>query len=250
MTKVRLVGGGTLLVLALAIPRAEVQDTTLSFFITSSGSGDGANLGGLAGADKRCQTLAGAVGQGTGKTWRAYLSADAAGAQAAVNAKDRIGRGPWYNAKGVRVAENVADLHSDKNMLGKENSLTEKGAVVNGRGDNPNTHDILTGSQMDGTLQANSTCNNWTSAADGSAQVGHHDKPGWRHQSQLVELGACDRRAAASRRLSALAGPGSFIASPPGKDRTAKREKEPRSRRRAREHGEELRTKMTARRRA
>jgi hypothetical protein len=178
MTKVRLVGGGTLLVLALAIPRAEVQDTTLSFFITSAGSGNGANLGGLAGADKHCQTLAAAVGQGTGKTWRAYLSADAAGGQPAVNAKDRIGPGPWSNAKNVRVAENVADLHSDNNKLSKENSLTEKGAVVNGRGDTPNTHDILTGSQMDGTLQANATCTNWTSAAEGSAQVGHHDRQG------------------------------------------------------------------------
>ena len=178
MTKVRLVGGGTLLVLALAMPRAEMQDTTLSFFITSAGSGNGANLGGLAGADKHCQTLAAAVGQGTGKTWRAYLSADAAGGQPAVNAKDRVGRGPWYNAKGVRVAENVADLHSDKNMLSKENSLTEKGAVVNGRGDKPNTHDILTGSNMDGTLQANSTCSNWTSAAEGAATVGHHDRQG------------------------------------------------------------------------
>ncbi len=178
MTKVRLVGGGTLLVLALAIPRAEVQDTTLGFFITSAGSGNGANLGGLAGADKHCQTLAAAVGQGTGKTWRAYLSADAAGGQPAVNAKDRIGPGPWSNAKNVRVAENVADLHSDNNKLSKENSLTEKGAGVNGRGDTPNTHDILTGSQMDGTLQANATCNNWTSAAEGSAQVGHHDRQG------------------------------------------------------------------------
>ena len=178
MTRLRLVGGGTLLVLALAIPRAEVQDTTLGFFITSAGSGNGANLGGLAGADKHCQTLAAAVGQGTGKTWRAYLSADAAGGQPAVNAKDRIGPGPWSNAKNVRVAENVADLHSDNNKLSKENSLTEKGAVVNGRGDTPNTHDILTGSQMDGTLQANATCNNWTSAAEGSAQVGHHDRQG------------------------------------------------------------------------
>ena len=178
MKQVRLFGGGTLLVLALAIPHAETQDTSLSFFITSAGSGNGANLGGLAGADKHCQTLAAAVGQGTGKTWRAYLSADAAGGQAAVNAKDRVGRGPWHNAKGVQVATNVADLHSDANKLSKENSLTEKGAVVNGRGDTPNTHDILTGSNLDGTLVANATCTNWTSAAEGSAQVGHHDRQG------------------------------------------------------------------------
>jgi len=178
MVKVRWIGGGTLLLLALAMPHAQTQDTSLSFFITSAGSGNGANLGGLAGADKHCQTLAAAVGQGS-KTWHAYLSADAAAGQPAVNAKDRVGRGPWYNAKGVRVAENVADLHSDNNKLSKENSLTEKGAVVNGRGDNPNTHDILTGANLDGTLIPNTTCSNWTStAADGKAQVGHHDRQG------------------------------------------------------------------------
>jgi len=179
MRLLQFAGGGVLFFLALAIPRAEVQDTSMSFFITSAGSGNGANLGGLAGADKICQSLATAAAQGTGKTWRAYLSADAAAGQAAVNAKDRIGPGPWYNAKGVRVAESVADLHSDKNKLSKENSLTEKGAVVNGRGDTPNTHDILTGSQLDGTLQPNSTCSNWTStAADGAAMLGHHDRQG------------------------------------------------------------------------
>ena len=177
MTKVRWIGGGTLLVLALAMPRAEMQDTSLSFFITSVGSGNGANLGGLAGADKHCQTLAAAVGQGS-KKWGAYLSADAAAGQPAVNAKDRVGRGPWHNAKGVQVAQDVADLHSDTNKLSKENSLTEKGAVVNGRGDTPNTHDILTGSNLDGTLVPNATCTNWTSNATGSAQVGHHDRQG------------------------------------------------------------------------
>jgi hypothetical protein len=177
MTKVRWIGGGTLLVLALAMPHAAVQDTSLSFFITSAGSGNGANLGGLAGADKHCQTLAAAVGQGS-KKWAAYLSADAAAGQPAVNAKDRVGRGPWHNAKGVLVAQNVADLHSDNNKLSKENSLTEKGAVVNGRGDNPNTHDILTGANLDGTLIPNTTCTNWTSNATGSAQVGHHDRQG------------------------------------------------------------------------
>jgi hypothetical protein len=153
----------------------------LSFFIASAGSGDGANLGGLAGADKICQTLATAAGAGN-RTWHAYLSASAANGQPAVNAKDRIGKGPWVNAKGVQVASSVADLHSDANKLGKENSLTEKGAVVNGRGDNPNTHDILTGSNADGTLssKANNTCSNWTSNATGagSARVGHHDKQG------------------------------------------------------------------------
>jgi hypothetical protein len=150
----------------------------MSFFITSAGSGDGANLGGLAGADAHCTRLATAAGS-TGKTWRAYLSASASGNQAAVNARDRIGRGPWQNVKGVVVAQNVDDLHSDNNKLGKENSLTEKGATVNGRGDTPNTHDILTGSGLDGRLPMGATnCNNWTSNAAGAANVGHHDKQG------------------------------------------------------------------------
>ena len=166
------------LVFALATFGVRAQDTSLSFFITSKGPGAGANLGGLAGADKHCQTLAAAVGQGS-KTWRAYLSAT----QPAVNAKDRIGSGPWFNAKGVQVAASVADLHSDANKLSKENSLTEKGEVVNGRGDTPNKHDILTGSGLDGTLATgatNLTCSDWTSASDGSgsAQVGHHDRQG------------------------------------------------------------------------
>jgi hypothetical protein len=124
--------------------------TTMSFFITSSGPGNGANLGGLAGADKHCQSLAAAAGAGN-RTWHAYLSTSASGGQAAVNARDRIGKGPWYNAKGVRIAENVADLHGDHNNLTKQTQLTEKGEIVNGRGDQPNKHDILTGSQLDGT---------------------------------------------------------------------------------------------------
>ena len=166
-----------------AIPMAMVavcvvgaqEKTNLGFFITSVGSGKGADLGGLEGADKHCQALAQAAGAG-GRAWRAYLSA---GGAKAVNAKDRIGAGPWQNVKGVVVATSVADLHSDANKLSKENSLTEKGAVVNGRGDTPNTHDILTGSNLDGTLAGDTlTCNNWTSSAEGSAQVGHHDRQG------------------------------------------------------------------------
>ena len=162
--------------------RAQTQSgrNSLGFFITSVGGGDGANLGGLDGADAHCQKLAAAVGQGN-RTWRAYLSASAAGEQKAVNARDRIGAGPWYNAKGVMVAENAADLHSDNDKLSKENSLTEKGESVNGRGDTPNKHDILTGSQLDGTVftdGADHTCSNWTSNANGSAQVGHHDRQG------------------------------------------------------------------------
>ncbi len=180
MTAVRLVGSIVVLMLALALPRAEQQNTDMSFFITSVGSGDGANLGGVAGADAHCQALAKAAGAGN-RTWRAYLSVSASGSQAAVNARDRIGPGPWRNAKGVVVAKSVADLHSDSNQLSKDNSLTEKGAVVNGRGDTPNRHDILTGSQADGTAfpaSPDMTCQNWTSNSAGSAMMGHHDRQG------------------------------------------------------------------------
>ncbi|HYN07126.1 MAG TPA: hypothetical protein VES67_07025 [Vicinamibacterales bacterium] len=166
--------------LTTALLAGAQQTQPLGFFITSVGSGDGANLGGLAGADKHCQTLAEAAGS-RGRTWRAYLSAAEAGSQPAVNARDRIGSGPWHNAKGVAVAQSVADLHSDKNQLSKENSITEKGAVVNGRGDTPNTHDILTGAQLDGTLTpgtTDTTCKNWMSNGEGSATVGHHDRQG------------------------------------------------------------------------
>ncbi len=155
-------------------------DPKLSFFITSVGLGKGGNLGGLEGADAHCQKLAEAVGAGD-RPWRAYLSLQAAGAVTAVNAKDRIGQGPWYNAKGVKVADGVADLHSKNNKLSKENSLNEKGLVVNGRGDNPNEHDMLTGSHADGTAYASGadmTCANWTSASAGKAMLGHHDRHG------------------------------------------------------------------------
>ena len=161
----------------LALPLAAGD---MSFFITSKGPGDGANLGGLAGADAHCQSLAEAVGAG-GKTWRAYLSATAMGGKSAVNARDRIGPGPWFNAKGVQVAGNLDELHYSNVGLGKEGSLNEMGATVNGRGDQPNQHDILTGSQLDGTAFANGedhTCGNWTRNGEGSAQVGHHDRTG------------------------------------------------------------------------
>jgi hypothetical protein len=183
MTHIKSLSGGLALSAALGFGLAVVQaqnTPNLSFFITSAGSGNGANLGGIAGADAHCQKLASGVGAGS-RTWRAYLSMPASGGQAAVNARDRIGKGPWQNAKGVAVAQSVADLHSDKNMLGKEGSLTEKGAVVNGRGDTPNTHDILTGSQADGTAAAagaDTTCNGYTSSAEGSVLMGHHDKQG------------------------------------------------------------------------
>lgn len=179
MSKLSLVSAvAVLVVFGAGYPAFSQNTPNVSFFITSAGSGNGANLGGLAGADAICQRLATTAGAG-GKTWRAYLSSSAAGNQPAVNARDRIGRGPWQNAKGVVVAQNVDDLHSDNNKLGKENSLTEKGAMVNGRGDSPNTHDILTGSGLDGrALPGDMTCNNWTSGAAGGASVGHHDKQG------------------------------------------------------------------------
>lgn len=164
-----------LVMVAVSVAGAQQKPAGLGFFISSAGSGNGANLGGLDGADKHCQQLAAGVGAGN-RTWRAYLSA---GGAKPVHAKDRIGAGPWTNAKGVTVATSVADLHSDANKLSKENSLTEKGEVVNGRGDTPNRHDILTGSNLDGTLAGdNLTCGNWTSSGEGSAQVGHHDRQG------------------------------------------------------------------------
>jgi hypothetical protein len=153
----------------------------MGFFITSTGPGNGANLGGLDGADKHCQTLAAAAGGGN-RTWRAYLSTQGANA---VSARDRIGPGPWHNAKGQIIATNVADLHGDvqrdANNIRKPTALTEKGEMVNGVGDTPNQHDILTGSDSHGRAFTGSddrTCNNWTSNGTGSAQVGHHDRLG------------------------------------------------------------------------
>jgi hypothetical protein len=169
--------GMALVLLAPAVNSVDAQGNSLSFFITSTSPGKGADLGGLAGADAHCAALAKAAGAGN-RVWRAYLSTTGADGKPGINAKDRIGTGPWFNAKGVQVAASVADLHSDANKLSKENSLNEKGEVNNGRGDTPNRHDILTGSNLDGTA-ATATCNNWTSsAADGGAQVGHHDRQG------------------------------------------------------------------------
>ena len=160
------------------------DETAMSFFVTSVGPGNGGNLGGLAGADAHCRQLAAAVGAGY-RTWRAYLSTGAASAQAAVNARDRIGDGPWYNAKRVLVARTLAELHADASGLTKETALTERGDVLTGVGDTPPVrHDILTGSQADGTAFPGTddrTCGNWTSSAGagvGSAQVGHSDRRG------------------------------------------------------------------------
>ncbi len=154
------------------------EDTGMSFFITSTGPGNGADLGGLDGADQYCQALAEAVGAGD-RTWHAYLSASATAG--AVNARDRIGQGPWYNVRSVLIARTVDELHGDDNHLNKQTVLTEKGDEVNGRGDSPNMHDILTGSQLDGTAfsgEDDTSCNNWTSHGEGSARVGHHDRQG------------------------------------------------------------------------
>lgn len=156
------------------------QDADMSFFITSSGPGDGADLGGLAGADQHCQDLAYAVGAGD-RTWRAYLSTTPQGGQPAVHARDRIGGGPWWNYNGDMIAQDVTDLHSENANLTKGTILTERGQMVNGRGDDPNMHDILTGSNADGTAytgEGNTTCDNWTSSGEGSTRVGHHDRQG------------------------------------------------------------------------
>ena len=161
----------------LASVGATAQDNAMSFFITSAGPGDGANLGGLDGADAHCQMLAEAAGS-TGRTWRAYLSQSGG---MAIDARDRIGSGPWYNANGIEVASSAANLHSANNELSKANSISEKGDVINGRGDSPNMHDVLTGSQPDGTAFTDGedhTCNTWSTNGAGSAQVGHHDRQG------------------------------------------------------------------------
>ena len=175
--------GSRMSIAVMAVVLAGCATTTpqsgASFFVTSQGGGKGADFGGLAGADKHCQTLAAAAGLGD-KTWRAYLSASAAGATPAVNARDRIGTGPWKNVKSVVIATSVGELHADNNLT-KQTALTEKGAVVNGRGDTPNQHDVLTGTQPNGTAFTGTddkTCGNWTKGGEGSAIVGHIDRMG------------------------------------------------------------------------
>ncbi len=160
---------------------SQAQQASMTFFVTSAGSGKGADLGGLAGADRQCQQLAQAAGAG-GHPWHAYLSTQAADGQPAVNAHDRIGHGPWQNAKGVVIAKDVDELHGT-NSLTKQTGLTEKGEVVNGRGDTPNRHDALTGTQPDGKAfppGEDKTCHNWTSSTQGTAIVGHIDRQGLR----------------------------------------------------------------------
>ncbi len=172
--KLLLAASGLALAIAAAHAPAQAQDTTMSFFVTSAGPGSGADLGGPEGADAHCASLAEAAGV-TGKTWRAYLSTSTE------NARDRIGSGPWFNQKGEKIADDVASLHSDANAISKETALDESGSMVNGRGDDPNRHDILTGSLPDGTLAADQTCGDWTmNGAEGAAMVGHHDRMGLR----------------------------------------------------------------------
>ena len=170
----------SLALLALSAAPARSADTT--FFLTSNGPGKGGDLGGIEGADKHCQTLAQAAGAGA-RVFHAYLSTQGIDGKPAVNARDRIGKGPWQNAKGVVIAKDVAELHSASNNLTKQTALSEKGDVINGRGDTPNRHDVLTGSQADGTAFASSedrTCKNWTSSTQGTAMLGHSDRIGLR----------------------------------------------------------------------
>jgi hypothetical protein len=168
------------LLAACAGPMSRPIDAAdMTFFVTSTGSGHGGDLGGLAGGDRLCSSLASAVGAGN-HTWRAYLSTQAGAGGPAVNARDRIGPGPWRNARGVVIANDVTELHGS-NHLTKQTALTERGDVVNGRGDTPNMHDILTGSQPDGTAIAgnvDTTCHNWTSSGEGAAMLGHSDRTG------------------------------------------------------------------------
>jgi hypothetical protein len=219
MTAVR-IGMPLAVCLALfsAVP-AHAQQANMSFFVTSVGPGKGADLGGLAGADKHCQELAASVGAGA-KTWRAYLSTQGAGA---VNARDRIGKGPWMNAKGVVVAKDIAELHGANNLT-KQTSLSEKGDVINGSGDKPNRHDALTGTQADGTAfpaGKDMTCGNWTSSTQGTAMVGHIDRapfgnnpnaPSWNasHPSRELRDGSAPGQGCSQAALRGTGGDGLY----------------------------------------
>ncbi|HEY8874851.1 MAG TPA: hypothetical protein VIM52_17615 [Stellaceae bacterium] len=186
MTRLPLLAAASLLLLAAIGTTAPAQQAQMSLFVTSAGVGKGADLGGLAGADRHCQQLAQAAGAGS-HTWHAYLVAQEGGGQPAVNARDRIGKGPWQNAKGVVVAKNVDELHGANNLT-KETALTEKGEVVNGYGDKPNRHDALTGTQPDGKafpVGDDKTCKNWTSSTQGSAMLGHIDRRGPRDDDAM-----------------------------------------------------------------
>jgi len=211
MTKAGLCVAASAALLTLGCAGGQTQQSPMTFFITSTGTGKGADLGGLAGADRYCQSLASVAGAG-GRTWRAYVSTTAADGQPAVNARDRIGKGPWQNAKGVVIANDVAELHGQNN-LNKQTALNEKGLVVNGRGDKPNEHDILTGSQPDGTAiardPAKTTCGNWTLSGAGAAMVGHHDRLGLKDDAPSVSWNSSHySRGCSLDNLRALGGAG------------------------------------------
>jgi hypothetical protein len=189
------------------------QQNAMTFFVTSVGKGNGADLGGLDGADAHCTALAKAAGSNVA-TWRAYLSTTAPGGDAGVNARDRIGKGPWHNAKGVLVAKNVADLHSEEANVTKQTALTEKGELVKGRGDQPNEHDILTGSDPEGkysTAGGDTTCSNWSKSGEGSAIVGHHDRAGLKETRHMKSWNSSHgSRGCSQDQLKASGGAGLF----------------------------------------
>ena len=200
----------SLSVAVLSQPIYAAEDSSMSFFVTSVGSGQGADLGGLEGADAHCQTLAQTAGV-TGKTWHAYLSTQEPGKRG-ISARDRIGSGPWHNAKGVLIAADLDQLHLMPNLI-KTTALDENGALVNGRGDKPNRHDLLTGSMSDGTayfptVKADNTCSNWTSSSTGSATVGHHDRHGGGNTSWNA---AHNSRGCSQNALTKTGGAGLFM---------------------------------------
>jgi hypothetical protein len=192
---------------------AQAQQPAMTFFVTSVGKGNGADLGGLDGADAHCAALAKAAGS-TQSNWRAYLSTTAPGGEAGVNARDRIGKGPWHNAKGVLIARNVEELHSDANNVTKQTALTEKGEGVSGRGDTVNMHDILTGSDPQGmysTAGGDTTCGNWTNRGEGSAIVGHHDRVGLKDTRHMKSWNSSHgSRGCSQDQLKASGGAGLF----------------------------------------
>jgi len=203
--------------LALCLPlaaTAQADAASMSFFVTSAGPGDGANLGGLDGADAHCGKLAAAAGSAK-TSWRAYLSTTEPKGEAGINARDRIGKGPWQNVNGIVIAASVEELHSDANKLTKETALTEKGEVVKGRGDDPNEHDILTGSDPMGlysTAGGDTTCANWTSNGEGSAIVGHHDRIGLKATRHMMSWNSSHgSRGCSQDNLKSTGGAGLFF---------------------------------------
>ena len=213
MFKSSIIAAGLVAIAIASVPAALADAASMSFFVTSSGPGDGANLGGLEGADAHCAVLAKAAG--SPKTnWRAYLSTTTSNGEAGVNARDRIGNGPWQNVNGVIIANSVEELHSAKANINKETALTEKGEMVNGRGDTPNEHDLLTGSDpmgMYSTAGGDTTCKNWTSNNEGSAIVGHHDRKGLAETRHMMSWNSAHGSAGCSQEgLVKTGGAGKF----------------------------------------